>query len=208
MKPIVVIGEGGHSKVIQDIIAAEGLYQVIAILDDKYNDLFEIDRVVIGPISYAEKLIAETNAVFVIAIGNNRVREKIARSLFEAGAVFKAVVHPFSSVSPSARIGAGTVVMAGSVINADAVIGEHAIINSGAVVEHDNQIGDFAHVSPGAVLTGNVFVGTGAHIGAGATVIPGKTLGDWSVVGAGTVVINDISNDVTVIGVPAKVMKQ
>lgn len=208
MRPIVVIGEGGHSKVVQDIIAAEGLYQVIAVLDDKYDDVFDHKQVVIGPISYAEKLIEETNAVFVIAIGNNRVREKIARMLFKAGAVFEKIIHPFSSVSPSARIGAGTVVMAGSVINADAVIGEHVIINSGAVVEHDNQIGDFAHISPGAVLTGNVSVGTGAHIGAGATVIPGKSVGDWSVVGAGTVVIKDILDDVTVIGVPAKVMKK
>ncbi|MGG3449095.1 acetyltransferase [Domibacillus aminovorans] len=208
MKPIVIIGEGGHSKVVQDIIAAEGVYRVIAVLDDKYAEVFEKDHVLIGPISYAEKLNEETDAVFVIAIGNNQVREKIARMLFKAGAVFKAVVHPFSSVSPSARLGAGTVVMAGSVINADAVIGEHAIINSGAVVEHDNQIGNFAHVSPGAVLTGNVCVGTGAHIGAGATVIPGKTVGEWSVVGAGTVVINDIVDDVTVIGVPAKIMKK
>ncbi len=208
MKPIVVIGEGGHSKVIQDIIAAEGRYQMIAVLDDKYAEVFEKDHVLIGPISYAEKLIEETDAGFVIAIGNNRVREKIVKTLFKVGAVFKTVVHPFTSISPSARIGAGTVIMAGSVINADAIIGEHAIINSGAIVEHDNQIGDFAHISPGAVLTGNVSVGTGAHIGAGATVIPGKTVGDWSVVGGGTVVINDISGDVTVIGVPAKVMKK
>ncbi|OKL37671.1 acetyltransferase [Domibacillus mangrovi] len=208
MKPIIVIGEGGHSKVVQDIIAAEGIYEVIAVLDDKYDDVFEKDRVLIGPISYAEKLIADTDAVFVVAIGNNQVREQIARILFEAGAVFEAVVHPFASVSPSAVIGTGTVVMAGSVINADAVIGEHAIINSGAVVEHDNRIGDFVHVSPGAVLTGNVCVGAGAHIGAGATVIPGKTIGAWSVVGAGTVVIDNILDDVTVIGVPARVMKK
>ncbi|OMP66637.1 acetyltransferase [Domibacillus epiphyticus] len=206
MKPIVVIGEGGHSKAVQDVILAEGRHEVIAILDDKNVDVFEREGVLFGPISYAEKLTAKTDAAFVVAIGNNHIREKIAMMLLEFGAAFEAVVHPFSSVSPSACIGEGTVIMAGSVINADAVIGKHVIINSSSVVEHDNHIGDFAHISPGAVLTGNVQVGKGAHIGASATVVPGQAIGDWSIVGAGAVVIEEVPDGVTVVGVPARLI--
>ncbi|WP_144549947.1 acetyltransferase [Peribacillus simplex] len=207
MRPIIVIGEGGHSKVIQDIIKEGGVYKIIAILDDKYKKPTKYNDIVIGPVSYAMKLIQSIKAEFIIAIGNNAIRKRIACNLIELRVMFATVIHPNATVSTSAHIEEGTVVMAGSVINAEAVIGRHVIINSGAIVEHDNRIGDYAHVSPGAVLTGIVQVGEGTHVGARATVIPGKKIGNWSIIGAGATVVKDIPDYVTAVGLPAKVMK-
>ncbi|MCP3761393.1 acetyltransferase [Domibacillus sp. A3M-37] len=205
MRKIVVIGHGGHSKVVQDTIQSLGGHTLIAVLDDRYTDISYKDGVQFGPVSEAKKLAKDHDVVFTIAIGTNWVREKIAKELYDYGATFETLIHPFSFVSPSAHIGPGSVVMAGTVINADAVIGSHVIVNSGSIVEHDNFIGDYAHISPGSVMTGNVTVGTGAHVGAGAKVIPGKTIGDWAVVGAGAVVVHDIPHEQTAVGVPAVV---
>ncbi|MEM1502845.1 acetyltransferase [Domibacillus sp. 8LH] len=205
VQKIVVIGHGGHSKVVQDVIRSLDDYELIAILDDQYTSISCQDGILFGPVLHAEKLAIDAEIVFTIAIGTNRVREKIAKELLDYGVTFGTLIHPFSFISPSAHIGPGSVVMPGAVINADTVIGSHAIINSGAIVEHDNVIGDYAHVSPGSIMTGNVTIGTGAHVGAGAKVIPGKTIGDWTVVGAGAVVIHDIPSEQTAIGVPAVV---
>jgi len=203
VKPIVIIGDGGHSKVIQDIINAEKVFKISAILDDKYFTLKEKDNVLYGPISEAKnfKVLDHT---FIIAIGNNRARNKIANDLDKCEAEFARIIHPSAIISPSAIIGAGTAIMANSVVNANAVIGEHAIINTASVIEHDNQIGNFAHISPGAVLTGNVKIYEGAQIGAGATIIPGKSVGPWTIIGAGSTVIHDIPSYVTAVGSPAK----
>lgn len=205
MRKVVVIGNGGHSKVIQDTIRLADGYELYAVLDDRFEDVLYHGDILLGPVSYSEKLAADSDVSFSIAIGANWVREKIAKELFAYDAEFATLVHPFSFVSPSARIGPGSVVMAGAVINADAVIGSHVIVNSGSIVEHDNFISDYAHVSPGSIMTGNVTIGTGAHVGAGAKVIPGKTIGDWAVIGAGAVVIHDIPDEQTAVGVPAAV---
>lgn len=207
MKPIAIIGEGGHSKVIRDLIELAGEYEIISILDDKYDEPVILKGIIFASISHARQLIAEKNPYFFVAIGDNAARKKIDEELLNAGAHFAALIHPSAVISQSARVGAGTAVLANSVVNADAVIGRHAILNSSSVIEHDNRIGDYAHISPGAVLAGNVQVGNGTHIGAGAAVIPGKRIGEWSIVGAGSVINRDLPDYVTAVGAPARVIK-
>ena len=127
----------------------------------------------IGPILSAEIIIDIFKEVkFIIAIGNNKIRKLIAKKLNLTNENYVTLIHPTASVSPSAKIGYGSVIMAHSVINADAQIGKHTIINTGSIIEHDNQIGDFVHISPNATLTGTVKIEEGVHIGAGATIIP------------------------------------
>lgn len=205
MKPIVVIGDGGHGKVIQDIIFVGKLYKVFAVLDDKYNRAIKENNIIFGPISLAKELIKDGGVEFVIAIGNNIIRKKVADNLTKMGAKFATLIHPSASVSPFARIDEGTTIMAGGVINADAIIGKHVIINSLALIEHENEIGDYVHISPGAVLTGNVKIGGGSHVGANATIIPGKNIGEWTTIGAGSTVTKDLPNEVTAIGSPARI---
>lgn len=204
MKEICIIGLGGHSKVIKDIILSLNSYEIIAYLDDRFDSLEHKEGVIYGPVSSAKKLASKSNTLFVIAIGNNVVRKRIVEELSLPSENYAVLVHPSAIVSPSASIGFGTVIMPRSVINANTTIGNHTIINTGAIVEHDNNIADFAHISPNATLTGTIKVGEGTHIGAGATVIPNTTIGSWSVVGAGATVTRDVLANKKVMGIPAK----
>jgi acetyltransferase EpsM len=208
MNPIVVIGEGGHSKVIQDIIAAVNNYKIVAILDDKYGDVQKREGILYGPIAAVFNIANEDeNIRFIVAIGNNQVRSEIVKRIGLPKERFATLIHPSAIISPSVSIGEGTVVMPNCVINANTEIGKHVIINTGAIVEHDNYISDYAHISPNATLTGNISVGEGTHIGASATVIPGIKIGEWSIVGAGSTVIRDIPPFSKAVGSPTRLIK-
>jgi sugar O-acyltransferase (sialic acid O-acetyltransferase NeuD family) len=122
----------------------------------------------------------------IIAIGDNRARSIIAQEQegMRPAAVFAKMIHPLACVSPSARIGAGTVVMAHAVIAAGAVVGKHCIVNHGATVDHACVIGDYAHIAPGAHLCGHVEIGDGALVGVGVGIAPGCKIPAWSLVKA------------------------
>ena len=154
---LIIIGAGGHSNVVEEIAKLNG-YKVRGFLDDSQSGA-------LGRLSDAENF---KDCDFVIAIGNNCIREKIAKENKELN--FVSLVHPKAVVSGNATIGDGTVVMAGAIINPDAKVGNHCIINTGAIVEHDNEIADFVHISPKATLCGTVRVGERTHVGAGVTV--------------------------------------
>jgi|SRR5690625_736669 len=203
MTNVVLIGAGGHSKVIQDIIKANRHLTLHAVLDQKFKKRYIDGGVIYGHTDFIDEFVQE-NISFSIAIGNNKARQKLVEQLPIPDDKYTSLIHPDSTISPTATIGCGTVVMAQSVINADTSIGKHAIINSGSVIEHDNRLDDFVHISPNASLAGTVVIGEGSHVGTGATVIPGKTIGNWSEVGAGAVAVNNVEDGVTVVGVPAK----
>lgn len=205
MEHIVLIGAGGHSKVIQDIINKSKDMKLSAIVDDVYNETIIKDSITYGPIHFLNE-ININDFKFCIAIGNNRIRNKLFTSLNIPLDRYTTFIHPSAIISPSAKIGNGTVIMPGAVINSDVDIGIHCIINTCAVIEHDNFISNYAHISPNATLAGTVKIGEGTQVGAGATIIQGKSIGDWSTIGAGAVVIENVIDNVTVVGVPAKVI--
>ena len=206
---IVIIGEGGHSKVIKDIILSNKNLSIFGHLDDKHIEKRIHNGLFLGPISYANEIVMKQNDIrFVIAIGNNHIRKQIAQRLNLQDEMFITLIHSSATVSPTCQIDVGTVIMPNAVINSDSIIGKHVIINTGAVVEHDNVIGDFVHVSPNTTLTGSVKVGEGSHVGAGATVIPNVGIGEWSIIGAGATVIDDIPANKTAVGTPTKIINQ
>lgn len=206
MNKLILIGAGGHSKVIQDIVKESKEFDLYAILDDTFEQMDELDGIIYDNTTLLDSLKIE-DYKFCIAIGNNAVRKKLFNRMPISINQYARLVHPSAVISRSAEIGYGTVIMPNAVINADAIIGNHCIINTGAIVEHDNRISDYMHLSPNATLAGTVSVGEGTHIGAGAVVIPGKCIGNWSIVGAGSTVVKDVGMGLTVVGVPAEVIK-
>ena len=194
MATINLFGASGHAKVIKDIIEANG--DQVGCL---YDDAPHCDEINGRPVFKATQ--AEVEGPLIISIGSNNVRRLIARKY---PLQYVKAVHPRSIISPSVKIGDGSVVMQGAIIQSDTKIGKHCIINTGASVDHECVIGDFAHISPHATLCGNVHVGEGTWIGAGTTVIPGVKIGKWCVIGAGSVVIHDIPDNTTVVGNPCK----
>lgn len=197
-KEVILIGAGGHSKVIADIIEKSG-DKVCGFLDDGAKTKEVFGYPVLGKTEDCKKFLDKE---FFIAIGNNAVRKKIATQNPELK--FYTAIHPAAVISRGVEIGIGTCVMAGCVINADTKIGKHVIINSGSVVEHDNILADFVHLSPGAVLCGTARVGECTHIGAGVTVKNNVSITGETVVGVGAAVVSDIQVPGTYCGVPAK----
>ena len=195
---VVLIGGGGHAKVIIDSIQASG-DSVLGILDDGIAVGTEILGVpVIGKIADYAKYREHK---FLIAIGNNAIRRRIAEML---PVEWHTAIHPSASVSRYAHVGAGTVIMPFAVVNADASVGAHCILNTGAVVEHDNRIAEYVHISPNAALGGNVSVGIGTHIGIGAVIRNNISICGDCTIGAGAVVVKNITESGTYVGVPAR----
>ncbi|MCI2946942.1 acetyltransferase EpsM [Staphylococcus caledonicus] len=202
-QPIILIGKGGHSKVIRDIIEASQQYHVAGYLDNAIDEYYIENGI------FYDNLEAVNNYkhdyFFIIAIGNNHVRNKLFNELDIKLEKYATLIHPSAIISPSAKINYGTVVMPNAVINAETIVGMHAIINTGAIVEHDNQIGDYVHISPNAALAGGVRVGDESHVAINAAVLPLVEIGNKCIVGAGATVIKNVKSESTVIGTPAKI---
>jgi sugar O-acyltransferase (sialic acid O-acetyltransferase NeuD family) len=194
----VVVGAGGHAKVVIATVRAAGGDVVAAYDDDEGRWGQRILGVPVkGPVSSEEI----ESAPAIIAIGNNRARQSFAERL---QAQWISVCHPDTTVHPSVSLGPGTVVFAGAVIQPDATIGAHSIVNTAASVDHDCIVGDFVHIGPGVRLCGGVTVDEGVLLSVGAKVAPNVEVGPWSTAGAGAVCVVGVARDTMVIGVPAR----
>lgn len=198
-KKYFIFGDGGHAKVVLDVVLSNKL-TVSGIIDDqpKSKDLFNI------PVYANKDYIYDENVSFIVAIGNNKIRKNIVET---HNFYYYKCIHPTASFSEYAEVAEGTVVMPMAVVNAGAKIGAHCIVNSGSVVEHDCVLEDYVHISPNAALGGNVRVGEGTHIGIGASVIQGIKIGKWATVSAGAVIIKDVPDFATIVGNPGKIIK-
>ena len=202
--PVIVVGAGGHAKVVVDSLRQIGA-DVIG--------LVERDPALIGSQVLAFLVLDEDD--FFAAHGPNAVRlsngiafvapRRAVFTRFKGREYeFATIIHPAAWLADSVVVGEGSQIMAGCVIQPDARIGDNVLVNTRASIDHDCVIGNHVHVAPGAVLAGSVHVGEGAHIGAGAVVLENLRLGANCVVGGGAAVIEDVSENATVVGVPAK----
>jgi acetyltransferase EpsM len=190
---IVIVGAGSQGTIVADILERAGT-PAIGFVDDTPG------KNVLGTI---DDLRAIEHDAIIVAIGDNRLRRGLVEKL--AGERLATAIHPFTSIAASARIGEGSMISAGVIVQPRAVVGRGVILNTKASVDHDSVAGDFAHISLGATIGASVRIGEGALIAAGATVATGITVGARSVIGAGAVVVRDVPDDVTAFGVPARV---
>jgi UDP-perosamine 4-acetyltransferase len=205
----LILGGGGHSKVIVESFQSCGATESLGILD--------IDRSlwgkkvlgvpVLGGDELLAKLILQGTTHFVVGlggVGDNTPRKILFDLAIKQGLIPINAVHNSANCSPSAKLGGGSVMLPASVVNAQALVGANVIINTGAIVEHDCIIADHVHVATGARLCSTVQVGEGAHIGAGATVRQGIKIGSHAIVGMGAVVVKNVEPNTTVVGIPAR----
>jgi len=205
MRSLAILGASGHGKVVADTAEICG-WENIVFFDDAWPNLTSIGRwPVVGATSHLLDSVQKFEGVLV-AIGNNAIRRRKIEELKAKGTHLHVLVHPSSIVSRYSTIGAGSVIFAGAVVNAYASVGEGAILNTGCSVDHDCVIGACVHISPGARLAGGVSVGDGSWIGIGACVKQMLRIGSNVMVGAGAAVICDISDSMTVAGVPARAL--
>lgn len=205
-KKVVIIGAGGHAKVIADIIQ-KSQDIVLGFLDDNLEKGKKVicDYEVLGTVEECLQLKEQDeNIEFIIAIGNNLIRKQIANKY---QLKYYTATHPSTQIGIDVEIQEGTVVMANACINSSAKIGKHCIINTGAIIEHDNIIDNYVHISPNASLAGTVKVGENTHIGIGAVVKNNIEICSNVIIGAGAVVVKNIIEEGTYVGVPAKERK-
>lgn len=203
-KKVIIIGAGGHAKVIADIVIKSG-DELVGFLDDD-NELQ--GKVIFG----GKKVIGNSSntndyndCYFVIGIGNNYTRKMVSEN---NNLKWYTAIHPNAVIGNEVEIGEGTVVMAGSVINARTKIGKHCIINTSTSIDHDNIIGDYVHISPGAHLAGTVHIGELTWICIGVTIINNIDILDRNIIGAGSVVTKNIDeSNSKYVGIPARKIK-
>ena len=198
MNKLIIIGAGGHGKVIADNALKNG-YTDINFIDDCITGEC-IGFPIIGTSADIENF-ADENTDFIIGIGDNKIREMIAE---KHNVNWTTLIHPSAQVAFNTEIGKGTAVMANVVINVCATVGQHCIINTGAIVEHDNMIENYAHISPNVALGGTVRIGSLTHIGVGATVKNNTEICSDCTIGAGSVVVKNIKEPGTYVGVPIR----
>jgi sugar O-acyltransferase (sialic acid O-acetyltransferase NeuD family) len=207
-RPIVGLGAGTHAKSVLEAIRSAGRFEVAGLVDDDAARAGQelLGFAISGP-EALDRLRADGVAhafAGVGGIGSSSARRAVFERLLDAGFELPPIVHASAVVSPWAKLGRGTQVLAGALVNAGAEIGDDAIVNTGAIVEHDCKIDAHAHIAPGAKLAGLASVGEGAHLGIGAVVIESVRVGNGALVGAGAVVIRDVPDGARVAGVPAK----
>lgn len=204
-----ILGGGGHARVLIDSLQVIGIATPFAVLDSDPScwgsDLLGVP--ILGGDNLLPELAKQGVAYFVVGLGSSGDSRPRVR-LFELGC-FRGlepltIIHSSVICSVWAKIGPGSQLLPGSIVNAGVIVGTNTIVNSGAIVEHDCVLGDHVHVATGARLAGSVQVGAGAHIGIGAIIKQCITIGEGVVVGAGAVVVKDVPPNMVVAGVPAR----
>ena len=211
MSDLLILGAGGHAKVVAEVALSSASITRVAFLDDRFTSLNGCPPVlgcpVIGPLAWS--LQPHTPSQFsaaVVAIGHAATRLHWIQQLQTAGFALPVLIHPTAWISPSAQIGPASVVFAQVAVQAQASIGIGAILNTSCSLDHDAQIDDGVHICPGARLAGEVKVGTRSSIGIGASVIQQVTIGSDVTVGASAAVLCDLPDGVIAVGVPARIL--
>jgi sugar O-acyltransferase (sialic acid O-acetyltransferase NeuD family) len=200
-KRIVVIGAGGHAKVVASTIIAAGSEVVGFFVSEPPQIATSIFGI---PVRGMNELDSKDCPNAIIGIGQNDVRKKLSQELpFN----WISVVHPFSWVHPDVQIGAGTIICAGSIVQPGAKIGSHVIINTKSSVDHDTIVGNFSHISV-AHLAGGASIEEGVFLALNSVVLPYLQVGAWATVGAGAVVTKNVEPNTTVVGIPARALSK
>ena len=197
MEKIIILGKGGHAESLVDIVERENKYEIAGYV---VNDIEEVEYEkypIIGRDQDLERIFKNGIRYAALGIGylgKSDLREKLWNKLKTIGYVFPVICDPSAVLAGNVKLGDGTMVGKGAIVNANAAVGKMCIVNTGAIIEHDCVVEDFSHIAVGSVLCGNVRVGRASFIGANATVIQGKCIGNKCIVGAGTVVRKNVGN--------------
>jgi sugar O-acyltransferase (sialic acid O-acetyltransferase NeuD family) len=205
--PLVVVGAGGHARVVIDAIEKEGRFEIVGLVVDgsEGDEASRFDYPVLGGREVLQEAGIPRRAV--VAIGSPLARGAWIVHLKELEFELPCIRHPAATIGRDVRIAEGAVLLAGSVVNAGASLGCGVIVNTGASVDHDCELAELVHVAPGARLAGNVRVGPRSHIGIGACVIQNVTIGNDAIIGAGAAVVGPITAGATAVGVPARIVR-
>ena len=204
MSSVVLVGSGGHARVLVGIARRDSAFAFTGYVDVRDRGVRD-GLPYLGPDACVRTEYADCGLLLGVGLMiDARARWRLYEWHRDRGARFVSLVSTHACVGPETRLGGGTVVMDLAAVNAGAVLGAACIVNTGAVVEHDCRIGDNVHIAPHATVCGEVSIGDHCLIGAGATIVPGVRVASGSIIGAGAVVTSDVAEPGTYRGVPAR----
>ena len=202
-KTLVIIGAGGHGRVVADCAQQLGYYSDIIFLDDCFTTRKNNSHwIIAGPITRWKNYIDKAD--FIVAVGNNALRATLLQQLITAQSCIATLIHPTAYVSPHSDIAQGVVIFANAVVNIGTRIDEGCIINTAATIDHDCHIKAYCHISPGVNIAGGVNVGKHSWLGIGSSVVEYITIAENTQSGAGAVITQSTSSNTLYLGVPAK----
>ena len=206
MIDILIFGASGHTKVVCDLIEREGKYRIRAFIDPAKSSATWCGI----PVEDDEWAARQSIRNGLIAVGDNFLRSRIRDTILERMPDFRFVsaVHPSAVLGRDVRIGEGSVILAGAIVNAGTEIGAHVILNTRTSVDHDSRIGSFSSLAPGCTTGGDVIVGEYTAIGLGANLRHGIHIGEHSVLGVGAAVLDDVESYTVAYGVPARPIRK
>jgi sugar O-acyltransferase (sialic acid O-acetyltransferase NeuD family) len=207
MSTLLVLGAGGHGRVVADAATTMGTWSTVCFADDRAATLVVPGFEIVGTCAELEQLAKSYSAV-VIGIGDAQKRLQLMERCTRLGFELPVIVHRSAAVSAHALLGAGSVVFAQAAVNPGATLGRGCIVNTGATIDHDCHFEDGVHACPGVHLAGNVHAGARTWIGIGACVKQGVRIGSDVVIGAGAAVVSDVASGLTVVGVPARARQE
>ena len=209
-KKLILIGGGGHCKVVISILNKLDNFEIAGIVDNYKAGSFISGIKIVGTDDDLKDICKSSTHNALITVGStkdNTKRYTLFNMAKEIGYEFPVIISQEAIVDKSVKIDEGTVIMPGSIINIGSSIGKNCIINTSVIIEHDCKIGNHSHIAPGVHISGAVNIGELSFIGIGATIIQGITIGKNVTIGAGSVVIKDIPDNVIALGNPAKIIK-
>ena len=204
MSKLILIGAGGHGKVVADAAVCSNQWKEIVFVDKRYPHLLNAGH---WPVINDHSILNELDKDifdYIVAVGDNNIRYDLHNELKKKGFNLVNVIHPSAEISDYATLGIGNALLAHAVVNVDTKIGDACILNTATTVDHDCIISNGVHISPGAHLAGQVKVGKYSWIGIGATVKQSVVIGENVILGAGAVAIEDIPDGKTAVGIPAR----
>lgn len=204
-RSIYLLGYGGHALVINDCLNSDD--KLLGYFDIKENELNPLEINYMGCEKDVDSKSISEEVFYFPAVGSNLLRKKMMDFLIRKNWKSTIIQHETSVLSPNSQVDMGSLIGPNCVVNAFANIGKSVIINSSAVVEHGCLISDYVHIAPGSVICGDVKIGEGSLIGAKSVIKEGITIGRNVVIGSGSVVIENVGDNETVVGIPAKKIK-
>lgn len=189
MKPLILVGGGGHCKSVIEAAESAG-FTIRGILDlPEYEGQQILDYSIIGTDDDIPHFISDCD--FIVTLGfikDPHLRIRLHQRIKEAGGSLATVIASTARISRYATIQCGTVILHQACVNAGASIGEGCIINTFANIEHDVVIGDYCHISTGAMVNGDCRVGEGTFLGSQSVMVNGTEITEGCVIGAGSMV--------------------
>lgn len=205
-KRMIIIGAGGHARVVSSILNYTSSIEIVGFLDNVSTTRGECigQHNVLGDHSLIPSLYEDNVRHAIVAIGNNQIRAEYFNGLTKQGFTLVNAIHPRALLETETKLGSGNVISMGALVCCNTRIGDNCIINTGAIIDHETQIDDHVHVAPGVKIAGRVHIKHHSFIGIGATIKDYITIGKNVTIGAGAVVVNDMPDNAVAVGVPAK----